>query len=259
MDPQAGPTLLLVHGAWHGAWCWEQQFAPWLREQGHAVVTMNLPGHGGQGPRRIPWFSVADYVDAVEAKLAEIGGPVVVAGHSMGGFVVQKLMERRPANLVGAVLVASVPPRGVIGVVLHLLASRPLAFLRTALTFDLYYLVRTPAFARALFYSERLSDETIQQYWKPLQNESFRAFIDMLLLALPRPRRADPELPKLVLGGGLDRIFPPGDVQATAAAYAVEPTMYPSMAHNLMLDVGWEAVAARLSQWVKALPAPRSA
>ena len=99
MSEQALPTLLLVHGAWHGAWCWEQQFAPWLREQGHDVVTMDLPGHGKPGPERIEWFSLTDYADAVEAKLRGLGRPVIVAGHSMGGMVVQKLMERRPANL----------------------------------------------------------------------------------------------------------------------------------------------------------------
>ena len=250
MSEQALPTLLLVHGAWHGAWCWEQQFAPWLREQGHDVVTMDLPGHGKPGPERIEWFSLTDYADAVEAKLRGLGRPVIVAGHSMGGMVVQKLMERRPANLAAAVLVASAPPGGVIGVVLHLLKSRPLALLRTSLTADLYHLVRSPEQAHALFYSDRLPDELAEQYWQPLQNESFRAFLDMLALGLPKPRRADAALPKRVIGGGLDTIFPPDDVRRTAAAYGVDPIIYPDMAHNLMLDVGWEQVAEDLSEWV---------
>ena len=53
-----------------------------------------------------------------------------------------------------------------------------------------------------------------------------------------------------MIGGGLDTIFPPDDVRRTAAAYGVDPIIYPDMAHNLMLDVGWEQVAEDLSEWV---------
>lgn len=252
MPPDA-PEVLLVHGAWHGAWCWERQFAPWLRAQGHVVNTLDLPGHGQPGPQRIALYPVRDYVDAVETAIARCTGPVVVAGHSMGGFVVQKLMERHPAQLAGAALFASVPPQGVLGVVLHLLRSRPLDFLRSVAGLDLYHLVREPRFAQAMFYSTGLDAKSIEAYWQPLQNESFRAFLDMLVLDLPKPRRVDPALPKWIVGGELDRIFPPSDVRATARAYGVEPRLYPGMAHNLMLDRGWDAVAVDFSIWLRGI------
>ncbi|WP_158608595.1 alpha/beta hydrolase [Stagnimonas aquatica] len=254
MPPEATaastPPVLLVHGAWHGAWCWERQFAPWLRQQGHVVETLDLPGHGHPGPQRIALYPVRAYVDAVAARLAQSPRPMVVAGHSMGGFVVQKLMERRPAKLAGAALFASVPPQGVLGVVLHLLRSRPLDFLRSVTRLDLYHLVRTPQFAQALFYNAGLDAKTVEAYWQPLQNESFRAFLDMLVLDLPRSRRVDPALPNWIVGGELDRIFPPAEVRATAKAYGVEAKLYSGMAHNLMLDRGWETVAADFSSWL---------
>ena len=254
MRPEAAaeaPSILLVHGAWHGAWCWERQFAPRLRELGHQVETLDLPKHGGKpGPQSIGFPSIREYADAVEAAVARSPRPVVVAGHSMGGFTVQKLMERRPKNLAGAVLVAAAPPQGVINVVLHLLRTRPLALLRSVAGLDLYYLVREPAFAHALFYSAGLDAKTVEQYWKPLTNESFRAFVDMIFLDLPKPRLADPALPKWVIGGELDVIFPPNIVHGTAKAYGVEARMYSGMAHNLMLDNGWEQVAAEFSDFV---------
>lgn len=257
MPPEAAteaPAVLLVHGAWHGAWCWERQFAPWLRQQGHVVETLDLPGHGHPGPQRIALYAVRDYVDAVAATLARSRRPMVVAGHSMGGFVVQKLMERRPAKLAGAALFAAVPPQGVVGVVLHLLRSRPLDFLRSVAGLDLYHLVREPRFAQAMFYSTGLDAKSIEAYWQPLQNESFRAFLDMLVLDLPRTKRVDPALPKWIVGGELDRIFPPTEVRATAKAYGVEARLYPGMAHNLMLDRGWETVAADFSTWLRSVP-----
>lgn len=260
MRPEAAdaPAILLVHGAWHGAWCWERQFAPRLRELGHQVITMNLPGHGGTpGSQRIGYPSVREYADAVEAAIERSPRPVVVAGHSMGGFTVQKLMERRPKNLAGAVLVAAAPHQGVINVVLHLLRTRPLELLRSVATLDLYYLVREPRFAHALFYSSGLDARSVEENWKPMTNESFRAFLDMIFLDLPKPKLADPALPKWVIGGELDVIFPPDIVHGTAKAYGVEAKLYRNMAHNLMLDVGWEQVAADFSDWVIGVGAKR--
>jgi alpha-beta hydrolase superfamily lysophospholipase len=246
-------TILLVHGSWHGAWCWERQFAPWLREQGHVVETLDLPSHGRNDARRITMHSVRDYADAVEAAIARSEQPVVVAGHSMGGFVVQKLMERRLPNLAGAVLVASAPPDGVWRLVLHLLRTRPADLLRSVLALDLYHLVREPRFVRAMFYSDQLDAQTIEQNWLPLQNESFRAFLDMLVLDLPKPVRADPALPKLIFGGELDAVFSPADVRRTAQAYGVEARLFTGMGHNLMLDKGWEKVVSELSLWVRSI------
>ena len=256
MPPEASdaPALLLVHGAWHGAWCWEDGFAPYLRENGLRVETIDLPGHGQPSPKRLPWLRIADYVDAVEAKLHSMDGPVVVAGHSMGGYTVQKLMERRPANLAGAILVAAATPRGVWGVVSNMLLKHPLDFLVANLTMNLYHLVRTPQRAQALFHGEHMPAEAARKHWKRLNNESFRAFLDMLGLAPIRPGKADPALPKLVLGGENDVIFPPKVVNANAAAHGVSASIYPGMPHNLMQDEQWQQVADDMLQWCKALP-----
>ena len=246
----ATPRILLVHGAWHGAWSWEKFFAPWLRARGYVVETIDLPGHGTPGSKRIPFHSVREYVDVVSAAVAASPGPVVVAGHSMGGFVVEKLMERRPAQLAGVALFAAAPPEGVLGVVLHLLRTRPLDLLRAVVGLDLYHLVRTPGFAQGLFYSPGLDARVVGEYWQEMQNESYRAFLDMLVLDLPKPARADPQLPKWIIGGERDAVFPPAVVKKTATAYGVTARLYPGMAHNLMLEEGWEKVAGDFADWV---------
>ena len=253
MSADSMPTLLLVHGAWHGGWCWEAKFAPYLRSKGLLVETMDLPGHGKPGSKRISMYSIREYADAVEQRVNQIGGPVIVAGHSMGGFVVQKLLERRPAALKAAVLVAAATPRGVLGVCAHLLTSRPLDFLWANLTLDLYHLVRSPELAHGLYYSEAMPVEEGRRYWESQNNESYRAFLDMMGLDAPKASKADPDLPKLVLGGEKDAIFPPKMVEATAKAYDVEAKIYPKMGHNLMVDVGWETVADDLLHWINAL------
>src|SRR2546423_156293 len=44
---EATQRVVLVHGAWHGAWCWERVAAP-LRERGYDVVVPDLPGHASR-------------------------------------------------------------------------------------------------------------------------------------------------------------------------------------------------------------------
>lgn len=254
MQPNNKPVLVLVHGAWHSAAYWELYFAPWFREQGYTVLCPDLPGHGTPGPKRIPLFSINQYVDKVEQLVQQQAAPVVVVGHSMGGHVTQKLMERKPANLVGAGLMASVPPRGVFNVVLNLLKRHPLKLLLTTFTANMHRLMATPALAREFLYTEHIDEATLQGYHQLVQNESFRAFLDMLALNLPRPAKTDPALPKWIVGAEKDVLFPPEAVEQTATAYGTTATIYPKMAHSsLVLEEGWQQVAQDLHQWIESI------
>lgn len=253
------PTLLLVHGAWHAEWCWEGDFSSHLKVQGFTVETMNLPGHGKAGPQKLAWYTISDYVDAVEAKLAAMGSQTVVLGHSLGGYVVHKLMERQPAHLAGVVLLAAATQRGVWGVVGHQLTSSPINFLVSCLTADLYRLVNTPEKARSLFHLADLPEKTVRANWKRQSNESYRAFLDMLVFNPLRPKKADPALPKLVLGGEVDAIFPPNIVRRNAESLGEKANIYPGMPHNLTQNSGWKEVADDLGAWLNELPSAQAA
>ena len=69
----------------------------------------------------------------------------------------------------------------------------------------------------------------------------------MLLFKLARPERVT--TPMLVLGAEEDAIFRPHEVRATAAAYHTEAIMFPGMAHDMMLEPGWQAVADTIIAW----------
>jgi pimeloyl-ACP methyl ester carboxylesterase len=70
------PRLLLVHGAFHGAWCWER-LTPELDRRGIAWDAVDLP-----------FTSTADDVAAVRGAIDRSSGPVTVLGHSFGGAVI---------------------------------------------------------------------------------------------------------------------------------------------------------------------------
>jgi pimeloyl-ACP methyl ester carboxylesterase len=251
--PAVHPTpLLFVHGAWHGAWCWDHGFLERCAGAGFEVHALSLRGHGqSEGREGLKTHRLKDYVADVAEVAATLRAPPVLVGHSMGGAVTQLYLERHPA--AGAALLASMPQFGVYKVTLGQVRHHPLDFLEANLTWSLQPLIRTPAQARALFFSKAMPEEQVAAYHRELQDESYLAFLDMLAFDLPSPPRV--KSPVLLLGGEADTIFPPEDQRALAAAYGTTPELFPGMAHDLMLDPGWEQVADRVVAWVKGLPA----
>jgi alpha-beta hydrolase superfamily lysophospholipase len=164
----------------------------------------------------------------------------------MGGLVVQKYLELHPAP--AAVLLASVPPAGVLATTLRIARRHPLIFAKVNLSFSLYPLVATAALARESFFSAALPDAQVQAYWERLQDESFLGFLDMLAFDLPRPERIS--TPMLVLGASNDTVFSPAEVEATARAYNTTAEIFKDMAHDMMLEPQWESVAARIAVWL---------
>ncbi len=83
-------TYALVHGAWHGGWCFDLLAAE-LRRRGHQAVAMDLPCED-------PDAGCARYADVVTAALADAGDDVVLVGHSLGGLTIPLVAAARPVR-----------------------------------------------------------------------------------------------------------------------------------------------------------------
>jgi pimeloyl-ACP methyl ester carboxylesterase len=82
-------TYALVHGAWHGAWCWER-LTPELEALGHRVIAMDLPCEDGSA-------TFDDYADIVcDALNGTPGEDLVLVGHSLAGNTIPLVAARRP-------------------------------------------------------------------------------------------------------------------------------------------------------------------
>lgn len=242
------PTpILFVHGMWHAAWCWAEHFLPYFAQHGYVSHALSLRGHGGsEGRERLRWTSLTDYVSDVTQVVGQMERPPMLVGHSMGGMIVQKYLESNGAP--AAVLLASAPPQGVVAATVRVAFRHPLAFLKANLAMSMYPVVRTPQLAREAFFSAGMSEEKVSGYYSRLQDESYRAYLDMMGLSLPRPKRV--KTPLLVLGAADDGIILPREVEATARAYDTRAEVFPNMAHDMMLEDGWRTVAERILGWL---------
>jgi len=90
-------TIVLIHGAWHGAWCWYKVIPP-LEKAGHRVIAPDLPGLGTD---RTPLASITldTWVDTICRILDAEEEPVLLVGHSRGGIVISQVAERRPDKI----------------------------------------------------------------------------------------------------------------------------------------------------------------
>lgn len=241
--------LLFVHGAFTAAWVWSEHFLEWFAERGWPAHAVSVRGHGGsEGHEQLGNWGIDHYMADVLQVVEELGEAPILIGHSMGGFVVQKCLEQQ--SFPAAVLMCSVPPKGLIASSMSLLWSRPdmlgnLSQLMTGGPIDI------DALKDALF-AQPASLTDLQRYLLLSQMESQRAIWDMTMFNLINPDRLKP-VPKLIIGAELDHIIPANQVRDTAEVYGVEPVIFQGMGHGLMLERDWDHVAGVINDWLKAV------
>jgi pimeloyl-ACP methyl ester carboxylesterase len=108
------PDVVLIHGAWHGGWCWDR-VATQLRGAGYRVVAPTLPGMGERRAELSTAIDLDSHIQTAVDACNAMTGKVVLVGHSYGGFVVTGAADRFAASgrLAGLVyLDAFVPDSG---------------------------------------------------------------------------------------------------------------------------------------------------
>ena len=243
------PTpLLFVHGKWHGAWCWDEYFLPYFAEHGYNSTALSLRGHAGsEGHEGLRWYSIVNYVSDVEQVASQFDSPPVIIGHSMGGFITQTYLEKHPETPAAALLTA-IPPFGLWPTTFMMLRRKPLVVLQVLSTLSLYPNISTTDRARWALFSDEMPSKHVEKYHRQMGDESFRAYLDELGLNLVRTKRI--KTPLLVIGAENDRVIFPKLVEKTARVYGTKAEIFPDMAHDVMLEAGWEKVAERILGWL---------
>ena len=197
-------TFVLVHGSWQGAWSWDG-VRDHLRAHGHRVITPALPGRGDISEDR-SWIGHDDNVAAVLAAIdADSAGPVVLAGHSLGGVTISQVADQRPHRIARLVYCAAfvledgesagdVMPTQLRTAITELTATRPDRAI--PMPWELW---------RANFI-QTASDQLARDSFQRLVPDPYRPVFEPIKLRRPVHR----ELPASFLAFTHDQTVPPG-------------------------------------------------
>jgi pimeloyl-ACP methyl ester carboxylesterase len=236
--------LFFQHGAWHGAWCW-QQWMDYFSVLGYEVHAINLPGHGTSPYKKhINFYSLKEYAEILASEVETVSPRPVVIGHSLGGAVVQKYLERH--QLPGAILLATLPSKGMLPMIFRLVWYHPLPILSGMLKWNMYEWVKTPELAQYLFLNSNTEIDAVA-FQRKLVRESTRIGIETFF---PFAKINPAKTPVLVVGAEKDNIFTVEEQESTAKKYQAKCVIIKNEAHNLMMESGWKKTADVIDNWI---------
>ena len=246
--PKSKTPIVFVHGAFTGAWCWNEHFLTWFADQGFETISFSLRGHGGSGGRDLRSLaSIDDYVEDLETVVDTLGQKPILIGHSMGGYLAWMAAESR--SLSALVMMAPVPPTGLAAPAMQLLMSNP------ALAMDVAAVhageMGTVDTLHATLFSDAVPMDVAARYISRFQPESRLAVAGLYGPHLPNVM-AVWGMPMMVLGAGSDPLIPPAHVHWTGSICGSSAHIYQGMGHGMMLETGWQRVAEDIADWLAA-------
>lgn len=248
-QPTHKKPILFIHGAFAGAWCWEEYFLPYFASQGYPAYALSLRGHGeSEGIENLAFTSLDNYISDVRTAVETIGEEPIMVGHSMGGMIIQKYLEKYPSP--AAVLMNSVPPTGLWTTIFYMAWSDPMLFSQLFLLQNLSPRFATPSAVKHALLSEDVSDDKLHKFFHHVQGESQRVMLDMMGLNLPHLAFKGP-IPLLVLGAEKDAFLPPSVVEWTGHLYDAPSHVFPKTAHAMMLENNWKEIADYIITWLE--------
>ena len=243
-------NILFIHGACMAAWVWEKNFMPYFFDQGYNVFAVSLRNHGAsENNDQLRWTSVLDYVKDIEQVIHEIGKPVFLVGHSMGGFISQHYIHQTTANIKGVVLLCSAPSHGSWSLAGRLLQKAPLRFMISTFGFSWLPIMKNRKLLKSVMFSPDFPDERMPSLASQLQEESFLAFLEMLFWRLPKVKKST--VPVMIVGAENDFLVSMKDTVRMAVSYGVEPLLIENASHCFMLEPEWENTADKINYFLK--------
>jgi pimeloyl-ACP methyl ester carboxylesterase len=240
--------LLLVHGAWHGAWCWERAMEGFAA-RGFEAHAVSLRGHGGSPrPPGYARSTIIQYASDLRAAIAAVGPPPVVVGHSLGGLLLQLLITGAlgpTSEVAGAVLLCSSPAS-----LRAYLARRPAA---QPISLPAMLRLEPQAMRAALFRPDIPAAELARHVARMVVEPPLVTPSSMLLRPHPAARRT----PILAIAAERDAVYGLDTQLSTAAAYGCELVVVPDAAHDLMLDPAWPIAAEAIERFANSIQGSR--
>lgn len=254
-------TIILIHGLWETPRAWEA-FRALYERCGHRVLAPPWPRLGEEvetiraDPSPLAGLGIAEIVDHYDGYVRALKRRPILMGHSLGGLVVQMLLDRGLG--AAGVAIAPAPPKGVLRIPLSTIRSLSAVLLHPAsyrgvvvLSFEQYRYAFANTMderdARAAY--ERLAipapGRPVIQTALANVNLNSTTFVDY-----ENGARA----PLLLIVGSSDHLLPPSLVRANYKRQAVSAAVtdiqeFPGRDHLIITEPGWEEVADETLAW----------
>jgi pimeloyl-ACP methyl ester carboxylesterase len=258
----APDTVVLIHGLWMTARCWEH-WVERYEQRGLRVVARSWPGMEGdiddlrRDPSAVAGLGVGEIADHYEAIVHELERPPIIMGHSFGGLIAQILLDRGLG--AAGVAIDPAPVKGIFFLPFSALRSASPGLRNpfgdkhaSALTFEQF----NYAFTNTIE-DEDEARGIYERYAVPGPNHvlfqaSFANFNPHAATAVDF--RNDDRAPLLLVAGGHDHVVPASVTRANLKLYrksqaVTELKEYPERSHWTIGQQGWEQVADESLAW----------
>jgi pimeloyl-ACP methyl ester carboxylesterase len=262
--PLAAPrTIMLIHGLWTTPRCWEL-FRRYYEECRYRVLAPAWPRLCGEvedmrrDPSRLAGLGLVEIIAHYEAAIRLLDEAPILIGHSLGGLVVQLLLDRGLG--AAGIAIDSPPPRGVWQLSLSQFKSLlpvfsdPFAYWQTV---SLTYRQFRYAFANAMSEGEARAAFTLYTIPAPGRPVFEAAFANLIPRSATTVDYANGErAPLLLVSGADDRIVPPSVVRANHRRCGRSKAItsfkeFPGHSHLIIAEDGWQQIAEFALSWAQ--------
>jgi pimeloyl-ACP methyl ester carboxylesterase len=217
----------------------------WFSAAGFDACAVSRRGRLGQPPLKSRGVTFSEFLDDTRNAALELPHPLLLVGHSLGGILALKAAELRACEAL--VLLAPVPPRGILPLVRLRELPPQLAQLTTVLTGRTFH----PSLQQATaMFMGRIPARKRWDLYRRYTPDSGLALRSTYIPGIPVDR-ARLMMPLLCLAGEEDATIPPRSVALVAKRYGGEFQCLPGHAHELVAEPGWEEVAATIAAWAE--------
>lgn len=218
-------TIIFVHGAYHGAWCWNEKFVPFFLEKGFNTYSFSFRGHGNsEGEEKLNRYSIKNYIEDLKSVFDMCEKPPIVIVHSMGATIVDAFFKYYKPEISKIVFLAPTPVKNMLFGAFHsaLLSTRQS-------TVD-------------IFLDGQISEAEREKYEKLIVVQESKKVMLNVVLGLNKPV-INEKIETLVMGSWSDKVVLSKDVFQRAKYYKARLIMVDGICHDMMLSNKWRIVA----------------
>jgi pimeloyl-ACP methyl ester carboxylesterase len=242
-SPSRSPVLL-VHGAFAGAWIWQGAFLDSLANMGRSAVAIDLRGKAGDAPEDSQKLS---YDAVMFRQIEEFDTPPVVIAHSLGALLAQRLLGR--TRIAALVMLAPVSPEGMSFITPFLFATEP-SIWRGLLHFLCGRRENVFDGVVDILFSKRIRETGVDQHAAKLVLESFAAIFGAHVPAPVVPAFVI-GVPSLVVAGAEDKLISPLASVRTALYHGAEYRTEAELGHFMQAGPGAQRLAEFILNWLE--------